>query len=189
MKNVKEIQATLRSKASTKYRANMQRFAIDNRKAYGVPTPEIRKVARAIRKSYKGEPKKLFFLLTYLWRTKNYESKKLVTFLLPFCEVKNVLKVLTRFLSESGDWSICDSLCGDTVAVIMKRNPTAIEKLFSKWIHSKNLWVRRAVPASIAYYSISNNGNKYRIYIKALKSDKEYYVKKAVQWAEREMGS
>lgn len=72
----------------------------------------------------------------------------------------------------------------------MEISPNEILFEFRKWVNDKNLWVRRAVAASIAYYSIRQKGGLKREFQKLLtelQEEKEYYVKEPVEWAYREM--
>ena len=47
-----EILDHLKQNSSEKYLAGMLRFGVDNSRAYGVPVPELRKLAKAIKKNH-----------------------------------------------------------------------------------------------------------------------------------------
>lgn len=192
-KTLIEIQKYLKANSKKTYLKNMKRFAIENKNAIGTPTPYVRKVGKVVIEFGKENPDEGFNFSKILWDTKIYENKKIASFTLGSLvktKSKEIIPLLRKILNESDDWSICDSLSGDVVRPLMENYPDAIISEFRKWISDKNLWVRRAVAASIAYYSIRHKNGLRREFnelLIKLEGDKEYYVKKAVDWAYREM--
>lgn len=189
-----ETQKYLKLNSKKNFLKNMKRFAIESKNAIGTPTPHLRKFSKVIVKFGKDSPDEAFKFCKILWDTKVYENKKIVAFSLGSLarnKSKQIISSLRKMLSESDDWSVCDSLSSDVIRPLMESYLSEILSEFIKWITDKNLWVRRAVPASIAYYSIKHkNGlrKEFNDLLGKMKEDEEYYVKKAVEWAYREMG-
>ena len=66
-----EVLHHLQQRSSEKYLAGMLRFGVDNTKAYGTPVPELRKVAKTIKKDHA--------LALELWDTGIHEARILAT--------------------------------------------------------------------------------------------------------------
>ena len=68
---VDEIIFLLKEKSNEKYRAGMKRFGIADEFALGIPLPELRKMAKAIKTEHS--------LALGLWKTKIHEARLLAS--------------------------------------------------------------------------------------------------------------
>lgn len=187
------VQKYLKTNSKKTYLKNMKRFAIENKNAIGTPTPYIRKISKIIIKFGKEHPDEALKFCRILWKANIYENKKIVSFVLGSLaksKSNEIIPMLRKMLSESKDWSICDSLSGDVVRYLLEVCTNEVLSEFRKWVNDENLWVRRGLAASVAYYSITHkNGfrKEFNELLEKMRRDKEYYVRKAVEWAYREM--
>lgn len=69
--NVTEVINLLKDKADAKHHSGMLRFGVDNKKALGVKIPEVRKLARLIKKDHD--------LAQQLWDTDIHEARILAS--------------------------------------------------------------------------------------------------------------
>jgi 3-methyladenine DNA glycosylase AlkD len=99
-----------------------------------------------------------------------------------------------RYLPDVGDWEICDQLCMGLLGQALAEEPTYIEAL-EGWVEDPNFWVRRAALASTVVLRRSKAEPATRKLLDQrtlgiclhLLDDNEHYVRKAVDWAVREV--
>ncbi len=100
----------------------------------------------------------------------------------------------TRYLPEVSDWETCDQLCMGLLGQALVEQPSYMGEL-ERWVEDPNLWVRRAALASSVVLRRSKAGKEIRhsldertlgICLRLL-DDEEHYVRKAVDWAVREV--
>lgn len=173
------ILAELRSLGSEEGRAGMARFGINTEKAFGVSMAATRPLAR----KYKRRRD----LADALWASGFHEARILAVLI-------DDPKLVTRrqmdaWAAEFNSWDLCDQACMKLFA----KTPYAAEKI-AKWAKDKREFVRRAAFATIAGYTIAAKkaaDNEFLTFlplIEARATDPRNFVKKAVNWALRQIG-
>ena len=175
----KEIIRQLRKHSSSKDREGMARFGINPKYALGVRIPVLRNLAKKIGKNHK--------LAQELWRTKIHEARILA------CMIDEPERVteqqIESWLREFNSWDLCDQCCMN----LFDKLPLAWEKAI-EWAERKEEFVRRAgfvLMACLAWHDKKAKDRdfiKFFPVIKKQATDERNFVKKAVNWALRQIG-
>jgi 3-methyladenine DNA glycosylase AlkD len=157
----------------------MARFGIRAEKIYGISKPKMDEIAKAIGKNHD--------LGLKLWETGNHDAKLLGMLI---CEPERVTSgQMERWVQGFDNWDVCDGTC---CHLFVDASP-AWEKAFA-WSTRKNEFQKRAGFAMAAYLAIHDKTAKDAAYLKFLKViereawDERNFVRKAVNWALRNIG-
>ncbi len=169
----------LQQMASPKYRDGMLRFGIANSKALGVRIPDLRKLAK--------ETKKNHALAQQLWDTDIHEARLLATMI---ADPKLVTeRQIDGWVLDFDSWDICDQACSNLFA----RTQFAISKAM-EYSNRDEEFVKRAGFVLMAALSVHDKKADDMVFIQFMPiiereaNDKRNFVKKAVNWALRQIG-
>jgi 3-methyladenine DNA glycosylase AlkD len=174
-----EILDHLKQNSSEKYLTGMLRFGVDNSRAYGVPVPELRKLAKAIKKNHP--------LALELWDTGIHEARILATMIDDAALVTP--EQLDAWVADFYAWDICDQACGN----LFDRTPFAIEKAIA-YCANEQEYIKRAGFVLMAEFAVHNKKAPDEMFISLLPImereawDGRNFVIKAVNWALRQIG-
>jgi 3-methyladenine DNA glycosylase AlkD len=176
---VTDLLAELRSLGSEKNRAGMARYAINVDNAFGVAVPEIRKMARRLGADHD--------LALALWATGNHEARLLACFVDdPAAVTENQLEAWAR---DFDSWDICDQ----ATTSLFDQTPFAWSKALA-WSGRDEEWVKRGGFALMAGLAVHDKSAADRAFLTLLPAiereapDPRNFVKKAVNWALRNIG-
>jgi len=179
-KEIQNIIARMEALRDTKNVAGMERYGIVTQgKAFGIPASELNKM----KKLYKNNQP----LAEALWETGYHEARRLATLITDKKQFSPEL--MDRWVSELYSWDICDSACFHTFRYL----PFADEKIF-QYAASESEFVRRTAFSLIAGLAV--NAKKapdeqflnYLPLIERYSHDSRNFVRKAVNWALRQIG-
>lgn len=169
----------LREVASPVYREGMLRFGIANNKALGVKLPELRKLAKEIKKDHQ--------LAQQLWDTDIHEAQLLATMI---DDPKQVTEAqIDKWVLDFETWDICDQACGN----LFDRTPFAIKKAL-EYSTREEEFVKRAgfvLMAELAVHDKKADDMAFIQFFPVIEReawDERNFVKKAVNWALRQIG-
>lgn len=169
----------LQQMASPKYRDGMLRFGIVNNKALGVRIPDLRKLAKEIKKNHT--------LAQQLWDTDIHEARLLATMI---ADPKLVTEhQIDQWVLDFDSWDICDQACSN----LFDRTPFAINKAF-EYSSREDEFVKRAGFVLMAALSVHDKKADDMVFIQFIPiiereaHDERNFVKKAVNWALRQIG-
>lgn len=169
----------LKEKADANYLKGMARFGIDSSRALGVKLPEIRKLAKIIKKDHE--------LALALWDTQIHEARMLASMI---ADPKLVTpELMDKWVGDFYSWDICDQVCGN----LFDRTPFAIDKAVEYSSHQEE-FVKRAGFVLMAEYAIHNKTAADDVFLNLFPImereawDNRNFVKKAVNWALRQIG-
>ena len=178
-KQVKIVLAELRALGSEEGRAGMARFGINTEKAFGVSMAAARPLARKYKRQHE--------LAAGLWATGIHEARILAALI---DDPKPVTKrQMDAWAAEFNSWDLCDQACMKLFA----KTPFVSEQV-AKWAKDKREFVRRAAFATIAGYAVNAKKASDEEFLPFLKliethaTDSRNFVKKAVNWALRQIG-
>lgn len=174
-----EAVARLRALASPSNRDGMARFGIEASRAYGVAVPALRKLAREIGRDHA--------LAQQLWGSGVHEAKHLA------CMIEQPEKVtsrqLDRWVRDIDSWDVCDGFAYSLLSEL----PIAWTKI-PQWARRNEEFVRRAAFAAIAGLAVHDKRAPDDAFLPLLDlciehaGDDRNFVKKAVNWALRQIG-
>ncbi|VVB76756.1 DNA alkylation repair enzyme [uncultured archaeon] len=161
-------------------REGMARFGIRTENAYGVSVTELRKIARLTDPSHD--------LALRLWSSGIHEARILAAFLDEPDKVTE--RQMDAWVRDFDSWDVCDQVCGN----LFDKTEFAQKKAF-EWSHEKDEFVKRAgfvMMAAIAVHDKTADDKDLERFLPVIKrecTDERNYVKKAVNWALRQIGN
>lgn len=177
--DLNEILELLKSMESEHNRAGMARFGINTERAFGISMKQLQPIARKIKRNHD--------LALQLWATGFHEARLLATLI---AEPKLMTsETMDSWTHDFNSWDICDQ----AAMKLYSKMPNAWEKV-ELWAKSEDEFVRRAAFALIAalchHYKFNNNEPFVKSFqlIKKYCTDERNFVKKAINWALREIG-
>jgi 3-methyladenine DNA glycosylase AlkD len=181
-KQIKEIQKILTEKSDKRSIDFFQMMVPGKQKIYGVKTPVLNELAR----KYKGGA---FDLAEELWSSGALEEKIIAIKIVEKVgkiDPLRVLAVFKRFSNQIDNWAVCDGLGMQFLRGIVNTHQKQIFDLARKLNRSKDPWRRRLSLVMVEWYTRKGETHKeIKMLVKNLEDDKEYYVKKAVVWINR----
>ncbi len=175
----KEIVERLRSLGNPVDREGMLRFAVANENALGIRSPVIKKMAREIGRNHE--------LAQELWATGIHEARSLAVFIE---EPAKVTKAQAeQWLRDFDSWATCDGCCLYLFAYL----PFAWRKVF-EWSRREREFEKRAAFSLVAVLTVHDKNApeekflKFLPVIKRAATDERNFVRKAVNWALRQIG-
>jgi 3-methyladenine DNA glycosylase AlkD len=174
-----ELVAEVRGHGSDKNRAGMARFGINTERAFGVSMEVLKTIARKHRRDHE--------LAAALWESGYHEARILAALVEDPARVTP--KQMDLWAADFDSWDLCDQASMRVFARTSHVNQKVV-----KWAKDKREFVRRAAFATIAGYAVA--GKKvaeaefiaFLAVIEDCSSDERNFVRKAVNWALRQIG-
>ena len=172
--------AELKSKANPSNVAGMTHFGINTENTLGVTMPVIRTMAKPYRKNH--------FLALELWQSGIHEARILASL------VDNPKQVtvdqMEKWTVEFDSWDICDQVCSN----LWEKTPYAYDKAV-EWSRRDEEFVKRAGFVLMARSVVGGKRTPDPAQMAAIFTeiergaiDQRNFVKKAVDWALRQIG-
>jgi len=174
-----EILKQLKSLADPKSVAGMARFGINPQNTYGIAIPNLRKLAKEIGQDH--------LLAQQLWNSGIHEAKILASMIDDPKMVSE--KQLEQWVKGFDSWDVCDQVCMN----LFEKVPLAVKKI-KDWSKREEEFVKRTAYALIACLAWHDKEAPDQIFInffpiiKGGATDERNFVKKAVNWALRNIG-
>lgn len=179
MASVEEALKKLEDKARPEQVAGMTRYGISAERRMGVSMPDIRSIARQIGKDHQ--------LALDLWKTGIPEARILASIIAE--PEKLTSEQMEAWVIDFNSWDVCDQVCMN----LFDKSELAWSKIL-EWSHREQEFVKRAAYALIACLAWHDKQAEDKAFIDLLPvieagaSDERNYVKKAVNWALRNIG-
>lgn len=175
----KQIIALLEAEGSEENRAGMARFGVKTERAYGVSVKRLREIAKSAGRDHD--------VAQELWATGMHEARMLASL------VDEPAKVTPEDMEEKvlgfDSWDVCDGFCNN----LFRKTPFAHAKV-GEWAAREETFVRRAgfaLMANLAVHDKKADDSIFADYLKLIEAasdDERNFVKKAVNWALRQIG-
>jgi 3-methyladenine DNA glycosylase AlkD len=183
MMTLNEIIKNLESLENPANIAGMKRFGIVTKKAFGVSAPNLKELAKEIKKQTTDR----HALALELWQTGIHEAR-IIAYLID--DVSQVTpEQMDEWVKDFDNWAICDGTCGH----LFCRTPFAYQKVF-EWAESEEEFIKRAGICLIAWLAVHDkkaNDAAIAQFLPVLESkadDERNFIKKAVNWSLRQIG-
>ena len=174
-----EIMRRLKSLSDPLAVAGMKRFGISTDKTYGISIPNLRKISEEIGKDHQ--------LAEQLWVSGVHEARILA------CMIDDVGMVtegqIEGWAKSFDSWDVCDQCCGN----LFDKTKFAYQKA-KEWSTRKEEFVKRAgfvLMAELAVHDKKTADEEFLNFLPIIKkesTDDRNFVKKAVNWALRQIG-
>jgi 3-methyladenine DNA glycosylase AlkD len=169
----------LKSLANPESVAGMARYGINPKKNYGISVTTLRKLAREIGKDHQ--------LAQKLWKTGIRDARILAASIDDPQLVSE--KQMEQWVIDIDSWDVCDHCCGH----LFDKSQFAYKKAV-EWSARSETFVKRAGFSLIAWLSVHDKKADDKNFLAFLpillreSTDSRNYIKKAVNWALRQIG-
>jgi 3-methyladenine DNA glycosylase AlkD len=179
MDDVEKVLTKLKAWARTDRLKGMARYGITVERRFGTSVPDMRKIAKELGKNHG--------LALKLWKTGISEAMIVASMI----DEPNMLteKQMDNWVKDFDSWDVCDQVCMN----LFEKTPLAWKKIID-WSQREEEFVKRAAYALLACLAWHDKKTEDETFIKlfpVLKrgaTDERNYVKKAVNWALRNIG-
>jgi 3-methyladenine DNA glycosylase AlkD len=179
MASVKEVLERLRAKARPDQLEGMSRYRIAAERRLGVSIPDMRKMAKELGKDHR--------LAIELWKTGIPEAR-IVAAMIDEPERLSEIQ-MEGWVKGINSWDVCDQVCMN----LFEKTPLAWKKI-RDWSDRKEEFVKRtafALIACLAWHDKDAEDEKFIKLLPVIKrgaTDERNFVRKAVNWALRNIG-
>ena len=174
-----EVLKQLESMANPAAVAGMAKFAVGGQHTLGISIPPLRQMAKTIGQDHA--------LAQELWASGIHEARILAAFIDNPQQVSEVQ--LEAWVKDFDSWDVCDQCC----ISLFRETPFAYQKV-DEWSSREEEFVKRAAFALLATLAVHDKkaGDERFIgflpLIQRAATDERNFVKKAVNWALRQIG-
>ncbi|NDJ55245.1 MAG: DNA alkylation repair protein [Chloroflexi bacterium] len=165
-------------------------------RAYGVRVPLLRAIGKVIAETYKEDPHLVRSIALGSWPRGTREHRLVALFTLEALKLNaaDAWEIGLQFLHDVVTWDHCDQLCSTLLGYALALDPNYMDQL-EAWLYDDNQWVRRAALVSTTYLRRASFANEVALSLDrralamcyTLLMDEADYVRKAVDWAIREV--
>ena len=173
-----EVLERLKSMANPENVAGMARFGINTQNTYGISIYVLRDIAREIG----CDPA----LADELWESGIHEARILASYIADPLQMSEAQ--IERWVACFDSWDVCDQVCG-----LFEQTPYAYQKAF-EWSDREEEFVKRAafaLMAGLVVHDKKASDERFESFLPVIiarSDDNRNYVKKAVNWALRNIG-
>jgi 3-methyladenine DNA glycosylase AlkD len=175
----KEIIKQLKSQRNPRNVAGMARFGINPRNTLGVSIPTLRKMAKQVGKDHR--------VARDLWASDIHEARILASMV---DDPQLVTEAqMERWVKDFDSWDVCDQVCMN----LFDKTKFAHRKA-AQWSKRKEEFVKRAgfaLMASLAWHDKDARDAAFLKFLPLIQrgaTDERNFVRKAVNWALRQIG-
>lgn len=179
MDTVRKIIDELKSLSSAKAKLAQEYFGIKGVQSFGLTVPQMRAVAKKIGKNH--------MLALPLWKTGIHEARHVAAMIADQKQVTE--KLMEQWIADFNSWDIVDGCCSS----LFWKSPVAYEKAV-EWTKRKKEYEKRTGFSLMAYLAVHDKkaeDKKFEFFFTFIikkSSDERNFVKKAVNWALRQIG-
>ncbi len=179
MASVEDVLERLKNKAKPDQLEGMARYGIAIERRLGVSVPELRKLARETGQSHE--------LALELWQTGIAEARILAAMVDD--PDKLTEEQMEDWVKDINSWDVCDQVCMN----LFEKSPLVLKKI-NDWSNREEEFVKRtafSLVACLAWHDKKGGDEKFfglLTIIKQSATDERNFVKKAVNWALRNIG-
>ncbi|MFH1031239.1 MAG: DNA alkylation repair protein [Chloroflexota bacterium] len=173
-----EVIDRLKAEANPANVAGMARYGISSTNTLGISIYTLRKIAKELKKDHK--------LALKLWDSGFHEARVLASFIE---EPEKVTEAqLDRWVKDFDSWDVCDQ-----VSELIAKTPYVLKKI-REWAGRDEEFVKRtafSLIAEVGWYDKKLQDEDFKQFFTLIKNaatDERNYVKKAVNWALRNIG-
>lgn len=176
---VNEVIFELKKHANEDHLAKLSHFKTDSKTALGVKIPVVRSIAKVIKKDHD--------LALKLWETEIHEARILATMIADENQIDE--KLFDTWVADFQSWDLCDQACFN----VLEKVSFADKKIY-ECAAAEEEFVKRTAFTLIAGLAIHNKKledkdfTPYLSLIEKHSDDDRNFVKKAVNWALRQIG-
>ncbi len=176
---LRDVLEEIRRRGDPKALNGMSYFGIETTRAFGVSVPQLRDIAKKTGRSHE--------LAQQLWKTGIHEARLLAGMIDDPTKVTDLQ--MEKWATEFNSWDVVDGSCGN----LFDKTPIAVRKAH-EWSLRPEEYVKRAGFVLMAELAVHDKKATDRTFLGFLpiivreSSDERNFVRKAVNWALRQIG-
>ena len=177
--NSRDIIKQLKSLANPENAAGMARYGISSKNTLGISIPQLRAMAKEIGKDH--------LLAREIWKSGIHEARMLAGMIDDPKQVTE--KQMENWAGDFDSWAVCDQVCSN----LFDKTSFAYQKAV-EWTRAEEEYVKRAgfvLMACLAVHDKKADNKQFERFLPIIKQgsiDERNFVKKAVNWALRQIG-
>jgi 3-methyladenine DNA glycosylase AlkD len=179
MQTVEQVIKEIKKYESKEGKEGKARYGINNEKGYGLRTPQMRAIAKQIGKNHE--------LALQLWKTEIHEARHIAAMIAD--PKQTTEELMEQWLKDFNSWDIVDDCC----LTLFDKTPYAWKKAV-EWTKRKPEFEKRAGFSMMAILAVHDKKaedskfEKFFPYLIKESSDERNFVRKAINWALRQIG-
>lgn len=179
MKTVDDVLKEMKKVSSAKAIAKQQHFGISTERSFGLTTPQSKAIAKKIGANHG--------LALQLWKTNVHEARHIAALIAE--PSRTTEKLMEAWLKDFDSWDTVDGTC----SYLFRKIPCAYEKAM-EWTSREKEFEKRAGFTMIAQLAVHDKKaadqqmEQFFEPILRESSDERNFVRKAVNWALRQIG-
>jgi 3-methyladenine DNA glycosylase AlkD len=179
MQSVNEVLLAMKKVSSAKAIAKQAHFGISTSNSYGLTTPQSKAIAKKIGKNHP--------LALQLWKTNIHEARHIAALIADPALTDE--KLMEKWLKDFSSWDTVDGTC----SYLFRKMPCAYEKAM-EWTTREKEFEKRAGFTMMAQLAVHDKKaadkmmEQFLVPIIRESSDPRNFVRKAVNWALRQIG-
>lgn len=174
-----DVLSRLQALADPAHAEQAAKFGVKAGQILGIRLPELRELAKEIRKNHA--------LAGELWASGIHEARLLAAMI---ANPKQITEAqMEQWAADFDSWDVCDGMCSE----VFSRTPYAVAKAI-EWAGRPEEYVKRAgfvLMADLAHRSHKTSDEQLAAFFPLMvreATDERNFVKKAVNWALRDIG-
>jgi 3-methyladenine DNA glycosylase AlkD len=188
-----DLAGELRAIGSPERAAAERRYLKSDLEFFGVTVPDLRRVVTAAVRTRPGlGTDDMIGWAVELWREPVHERRMAAVEVLRLALRQlsaGDLAAVEALIREARTWALVDSLAGDVAGTIALRHPLEAWPIIDGWASDANFWVRRSAILSLLPGIRAGQPDlaRFERYAALMMAEKEFFIRKAIGWAAREI--
>jgi len=193
MEALDQIRNVLMAKGNPTRRIQMEAYLRNQFSFYGVMSGPRKEILKQIKQDFlqglNAQEKRL--LVVRLWEDEYRESQLLALEWMMQWNPKDYLETDLPFFEDlilqKSWWDTVDGIAPNLIGKYAKRFPEKMKEVWNVWENHPSFWIRRSCLIFQLRYRQETDLALLQNFIHSFKSDKEFFIQKAIGWSLREV--
>lgn len=191
---LRELRRAYAAEADPKRAKQMQAYMKSAMPFHGVPVPRAREIVRELTdgRSF-GDREALEAVVRALWHGAKFREERYAALELlsrPAArklEAVESLPLYEELIHTGAWWDLVDELAAHRVGAVLKLAPKTVQATLRRWSRGEDLWLRRAaIIAQLKHRDATDVEFLFEM-IEPAVGEKEFFLRKAIGWALRDL--
>ncbi len=157
---------------------------------YGIQKPDRIPVLKLIKRELPpGNQKEYLQAVKSLWSCPHREEKYLaIDYAVQFGDYLDIstVPVFEGMVRDGAWWDFIDPIASNIIGRILMEDRSSMTSILYKWIEDEDFWIRRTAVLSQLKHKENTDSRMLFQFCDTLKSENEFFIRKAIGWALRE---
>lgn len=188
------MRAVLAKHADSAKAPRMQRYMKSAMPYYGVSAPVQHRLWREVSREHPvGSCEELRRVALELWRDARYREERYAAIGLAdlpryrACQTLDALPMYEEMIVTGAWWDYVDFLATHHLGNVLRSEPARMKRLMRRWARDRDLWKRRAAILCQIRFKADTDVDLLYACIEPSLDDNDFFIRKAIGWALREV--